>query len=193
MFITSKGTIDKLDGALREYVSSQADLLGAIRLPNDAFKKNANTEVTTDIVMLRKRCPAKCPPARPGRKSTAITNSIGESIHRQRILRGPSGNDARRDAARRPDVWRDEPTLEGNGRDLAEALAQAIALLPQDVSAAAAHKVAQPTLGANHSRAGSRQTQRLLPAERPDRHPGGDVLHLLTGLSTSRRARASAA
>lgn len=47
--------MDKLDGALREYIAHQADLVGAIRLPNDAFKKNANTEVTTDIVILRKR------------------------------------------------------------------------------------------------------------------------------------------
>ena len=61
LFITSKGTLDKQDGALREYVASQADLLGAIRLPNDAFKKNANTEVTTDIVILRKRLPGELP------------------------------------------------------------------------------------------------------------------------------------
>jgi hypothetical protein len=51
LFITSKGTLDKLDGALREYLAHQADLIGAVRLPNDAFKKNANTEVTTDIVI----------------------------------------------------------------------------------------------------------------------------------------------
>jgi adenine-specific DNA methylase len=51
----------KVDGALREYISQQADLVGAIRLPNDAFKKNANTEVTTDIVMLRKRLPGELP------------------------------------------------------------------------------------------------------------------------------------
>ena len=56
LFITSKGTLDKLDGALREYVSHQADLFGANRLPIDAFKKNANTEVTTDIVTSRKMC-----------------------------------------------------------------------------------------------------------------------------------------
>ena len=55
LFVTSRGTFDKQDGALREYVAQQADLLGAIRLPNDVFKKNANTEVTADIVMRRKR------------------------------------------------------------------------------------------------------------------------------------------
>ncbi len=61
MFISSKGTLDKINGALREYVSQQADLIGAIRLPNDAFKKNANTEVTTNIVILRKRLPGELP------------------------------------------------------------------------------------------------------------------------------------
>ena len=54
MFITSRGTMDKLDSTLREMLSTRTELLGAIRLPNDAFKKNAGTEVTTDIVMLRK-------------------------------------------------------------------------------------------------------------------------------------------
>ena len=61
LFITSKGTLDKQDAALREYVAHQADLLGAIRLPNDAFKRNANTEVTTDLVILRKRLPGELP------------------------------------------------------------------------------------------------------------------------------------
>ncbi len=67
LFITSKGTLDKQNGALREYVASQADLLGVIRLPNEAFKKNANAEVTTDIVILRHRLPASYPMARRGR------------------------------------------------------------------------------------------------------------------------------
>ena len=55
VFITSKGTLDKADATLREYLEQTADFLGAIRLPNNAFKRNAHTEVTTDIVVLRKR------------------------------------------------------------------------------------------------------------------------------------------
>ena len=54
MFITSAGTMNKLDSAARDYLADRADLLGAIRLPNAAFKENG-TEVTTDIVVLRKR------------------------------------------------------------------------------------------------------------------------------------------
>jgi len=80
LFITSKGTLDKQDGALREYVANQADLLGAIRLPNDAFKRNANTEVTPTSSSCAKRLPGE-PPAGPAWKEvTAITNSLGESI-----------------------------------------------------------------------------------------------------------------
>ena len=54
VFITSKGTLDKVNSSLRDYLYDKADFLGAIRLPNTAFKQNANTEVTTDIVFLRK-------------------------------------------------------------------------------------------------------------------------------------------
>src|ERR1700685_2582343 len=53
--ITSRYTMDKEDGAVRRHLAEQADLLGAIRLPNTAFKGNAGTEVTTDILFLRKR------------------------------------------------------------------------------------------------------------------------------------------
>ena len=54
-FITSKGTLDKQNPAVRKYIAQRADLLGAIRLPNNAFHKNAGTQVTTDIIFLQKR------------------------------------------------------------------------------------------------------------------------------------------
>lgn len=54
-FITSKGTLDKKTGKFRKYLSQRADLLGAIRLPNNTFKANAGTEVTSDIIFLQKR------------------------------------------------------------------------------------------------------------------------------------------
>lgn len=53
-FVTSKGTLDKTNPKVREYLAKRADLIGAIRLPNNAFK-NANTEVTSDIIFLQKR------------------------------------------------------------------------------------------------------------------------------------------
>lgn len=53
--ITSKGTMDKLSSSFRKYVADRAELVGAIRLPNNAFKENAGTEVTADILFFKKR------------------------------------------------------------------------------------------------------------------------------------------
>ena len=53
--ITSKGTMDKQNPAIRKYLADRAELVGAIRLPNTAFKQTANTEVVTDILFFRKR------------------------------------------------------------------------------------------------------------------------------------------
>ena len=54
-FITSKGTMDKQSPEVRKYIAQRAELLGAVRLPNNAFKANAGTEVTSDILFLQKR------------------------------------------------------------------------------------------------------------------------------------------
>lgn len=53
--VTSSGTMDKKDSSVREYLSNRADLVGAIRLPNNAFQRNANTGVVADILFLQKR------------------------------------------------------------------------------------------------------------------------------------------
>ncbi|MCI0538026.1 MAG: DEAD/DEAH box helicase family protein [Verrucomicrobiales bacterium] len=133
LFITSKGTFDKVDGALREYVAAQADLLGSIRLPNDAFRKNANTQVTTDIVMLCKRCQGESPAGPAWTKTAQITNSLGETItineyfaaHPEMRL-GEMRLEGRM-------YRRGEPTLVSSGKDLESQLAEAIALLPEEV------------------------------------------------------------
>ena len=54
-FVTSKGTLDKQNPDVRKYLAQRAELLGAVRLPNTAFKANAGTEVTSDIIFLLKR------------------------------------------------------------------------------------------------------------------------------------------
>lgn len=54
-FVTSKGTLDKQTKTIRQWIDDRADFLGAIRLPNTAFKKNAETEVTTDVIFLQRR------------------------------------------------------------------------------------------------------------------------------------------
>ena len=54
-FITSKGTMEKKNRKIREYINARCDFLGAIRLPNNIFKNSAGTEVTSDIIFLKKR------------------------------------------------------------------------------------------------------------------------------------------
>lgn len=53
--VTTKGTLDKSNPTIRKYLAERAELVGAIRLPNTAFKGNAGTEVTSDILFLQKR------------------------------------------------------------------------------------------------------------------------------------------
>jgi N12 class adenine-specific DNA methylase len=145
-FITSRGTLDKQYPYLREAVAKSCDLIGAIRLPNTAFKKNANTEVTTDIVVLRKRLPGELPSGPAWKTIGEITNSLGETIplneyfaaHPEMML-GEMRLEGRMYA-------RTEPTLVGNGVPLVERLAQAIALLPRDVFRPQRTAVQRPTL-----------------------------------------------
>jgi N12 class adenine-specific DNA methylase/adenine-specific DNA methylase len=146
LFVTSCGTLDKRDGALREYLSHQADFVGAIRLPNDAFKKNANTEVTTDIVILRKRPVGELPQGPAWKEIESITNSIGEKISvneyfaaNPRMMLGEMRLAGRMYA-------RHEPTLVGNGGDLAIQLANALATLPKSIYEPLQERVAAPGL-----------------------------------------------
>ncbi|MBK8002306.1 MAG: hypothetical protein IPK15_27355 [Verrucomicrobia bacterium] len=90
LFVTSRGTFDKQDEALREYLAQQADLLGADSPTNDAFKKNANTEVTSDIMMLRKRLPGEASKGPAWKSIVESTNTVDEVIAPQRILRRKS-------------------------------------------------------------------------------------------------------
>jgi hypothetical protein len=145
LFITSKGTFDKQDTALREYVAAQADLLGAIRLPNDAFKQNANTEVTTDIVMLRKRLPGEVS-AGPAWTKTELFTDTDEQVFplneyyvaRPEMMLGTMRREGRMYGAK-------EPSLFGDGRPLEQALAEAIQRLPQDVFGnEASHSASEP-------------------------------------------------
>lgn len=54
-FVTSKGTLDKANNTVRKYIAERAELVGAIRLPSNAFLSSANTEVTSDIIFLKKK------------------------------------------------------------------------------------------------------------------------------------------
>jgi len=146
MFITSRGTMDKIDSTLRELLSTRTELLGAIRLPNDAFKRNAGTEVTTDIVMLRKRRPGEAPAGPAWKETVSHANDEGEAftINEYFAARPEMMLGRMRFTGR---MYRDnEPTLEPDGRSLGEALAQAVERLPQNIYQAHARQIDGPTL-----------------------------------------------
>ena len=161
LFITSKGTMDKFDGALREYIAHQADFVGAVRLPNDAFKKNANTEVTTDIVILRKRHAGELPQGSAWKSIGEITNSLGETIpvneyfvQRPHLMLGEMRLEGR--------MYRDnEPTLAGNGKDLADQITRCHRFAPKETVHAARQPGATTRDRAGFPRAGTRQAERL--------------------------------
>ena len=75
--ITSRYTMDKQDSTIRRYLSDRADLVGAIRLPNTAFKANAGTEVTTDILFFQKRMPGTASRCGAWRDLTTIDTPDG--------------------------------------------------------------------------------------------------------------------
>ena len=148
MFITSRHTLDKQDSTLRDLLAAKSEFLGAIRLPNTAFKKNAGTEVTTDIVMLRKLRAGESPHGPAWKSSVKFTNDRKEEffineyfathphlmLGAMRLARG---------------MYRDgEPVLVPDERELSNALAQAVVRLPQNIYQVDAKKesqmVAQP-------------------------------------------------
>jgi N12 class adenine-specific DNA methylase len=133
MFVTSRGTMDKIDNSLRRYVAAEADLIGAIRLPNTAFKRNANTEVTTDILILKKRRPLEMAKGESWTETVDYTNASGETFRLNEYF------------ARHPHMMlgemrlegrmysRNEPTLADAGQDLKTALADAVKKLPANI------------------------------------------------------------
>jgi hypothetical protein len=138
-FVTSAGTMNKLDPAAREYLADRADLVGAVRLPGDAFKKNAGTEVTTDIVFLRKRLPTDLPADRswtetkqvelPGPDGTPIKGNVSGYFadHPEMVLGKPDFADK---------LYKGRYSVKSvSGSDLKADLAAAIERLPQDVMA----------------------------------------------------------
>lgn len=133
-FITSHGTMDKQHSLLRELVAEKADLLAAVRLPNTAFKQNANTRVTTDILYLRKRLPGEKPNGIAWIKSEPFNVggpepiALNEYYHsRVEMMLG------RMQVAERGMYGRNEPELASDGRNLGQALAAAMGTLPANV------------------------------------------------------------
>jgi N12 class adenine-specific DNA methylase len=131
--ITSRYTMDKQDSTIRRYLSDRADLVGAIRLPNTAFKANAGTEVTTDILFLQKRVPGSATPKEEWRDLAPIDTPDGPVSVNEYFARHPQ---MMLGAMRlEGTMYRDrEPTLTG---DLSpELLNKAVASLPENIYAA---------------------------------------------------------
>ncbi len=126
--ITSRYTMDKENDTIRRHLADHADLLGAIRLPNTAFKGNAGTQVTTDILFLRKRAPG--------------APSAGESWTKLATIDSPDGPmDVNEYYARHPEMMLGQMKLEGTlyrgaeptlaGMLTPELLQQAVNVLPK--------------------------------------------------------------
>jgi hypothetical protein len=133
VFITSKGTLDKVNSGLRDYLYDKADLLGAIRLPNTAFQQNANTEVTTDIIFLRRLAKARSPPVPPGRSSPSTRTADGTVFQINEYFAANPHMMLGRMAMESTMYRAGEPALVPDGRDLAAALREAVAALPADI------------------------------------------------------------
>ena len=128
--ITSKGTMDKQNPSIRKYIADRAELVGAVRLPNTAFKQTANTEVVTDILFFRKR---------EERINATIENtewlSTGKTeegfevnnyyISHPEMILGTLAKETGLYGA-------EDVTVKPDGRELSEAISEAISRLPQD-------------------------------------------------------------
>ena len=132
MFVTSRYTMDKQDDKARQYLMKQADLMGAIRLPQTAFQKNAGTEVVTDVLFLRKRLTGEVPSGEAWGQSKAL--SVGEHsyavneyyhAHPEMVLGAHSSQGSMRSA--------NEYTVTPSGKLLEEEFAAAVDLLPEKV------------------------------------------------------------
>ena len=128
--ITSKGTMDKQNPSIRKYIADRAELVGAIRLPNTAFKQTANTEVVTDILFFRKR--EEKINANIENTEWLATGKTEEGYeinnyyiaHPEMVL----GTLAKETGL----YGAEDITVKPDGRDLSEAINGAISRLPQD-------------------------------------------------------------
>ncbi|MCE0498510.1 MAG: DEAD/DEAH box helicase family protein, partial [Methylacidiphilales bacterium] len=144
-FITSKGTLDKKSIYLRKHLSKQANLIAAIRLPNTAFRENANTEVTTDIVILQKRLPGQTPSGPAWQESVPYTNHDGEEMLVNEYFSNNPQQMLGRMELKSTMYRQNEPALVSDGRDLTVALTEAFARLPERIYRGQTESVGVPS------------------------------------------------
>lgn len=132
VFVTSKGTMDKANVKARQYLAERANLLGAIRLPQTAFKQNAGTEVVTDVLFLQKRGPG-IPENGTAWLNVAPITADGHEFHiNQYFVQHPEmvlGKHAATGSMYRANEY----TVTPNKTDIEADFAKAVLNLPQDV------------------------------------------------------------
>jgi N12 class adenine-specific DNA methylase len=133
VFVTSRYTMDKLDDKARAFMAERANLLGAIRLPQTAFKHNAGTEVVTDILFLQRRVPGDQPGGVPWLAHKEVKIAGGDPVmineyfvdHPEMVLGRHS---------REGSMYRDnEYTVAPLDRDIADLVNEAVGKLPEGV------------------------------------------------------------
>ncbi len=191
-FITSTGTMEARDDAVREYVASQAELLGAIRLPRGAFAGLASTDVQTDMLFLRKRHPGE-----------AVSGAWMDRVLVPDQLRHPRCPHKYLQInawyARNPGFCIGQVMQESNGYeevptvvfegDLEPALAERIALLPSGVYAPAKPVVLASVRAAVPAEPGARPGSFRVHHGRVHRVEGAELVDLHDSLNATQRAR----
>lgn len=132
VFVTSKGTMDKGSDRARKYLSERADLLGAIRLPQTAFKDNAGTEVVTDVIFLRKRLEGQEPAGQAWEGLKEVSTAQGPAMVNEYFADHPEmvlGKHAKTGSMYRADEYTVEP-IPG---DIETLFAKAVENLPEGV------------------------------------------------------------
>lgn len=132
MFVTSRYTMDSTEDSVRNHLAKQADFVGAIRLPNTAFKTSANTEVVTDIIILKKREPGASPNSTEWLQVNDMIVDDNKYDINQYFINNPQMMLGK--PSTQGNMYRGgEFTLDDNGKDLQKEIVKALKKLPKDI------------------------------------------------------------
>ncbi|PND33822.1 DEAD/DEAH box helicase [Achromobacter pulmonis] len=191
-FITSTGTMEARDDAVREHLASQAELLGAIRLPMGAFAGIASTDVQTDILFLRKRHSGE---AVGGEwlNRTMVPEGLLHPRCAQKYLQINAWYAARPQfcvgrVTQESNGYEEIPTVVFEG-DLEPALAERVALLPTGVYQPAKPRALAPARSVVPAEPGARPGSYRLHEGRVHRVERGEMVDVHDGLNATQRAR----
>ncbi|MDX9893911.1 MAG: PLxRFG domain-containing protein [Desulfofustis sp.] len=133
VLVTSKGTMDKSSDKARSYLSKRADLIGAIRLPQTAFKENAGTEVVTDVIFLRKRKEGEQPSGQAWKTLKEIKTADGKEFYVNEYFADHPEMVLGRHSSAGSMYGPGQYTVEPKAGDIADHFAKAVEKLPADI------------------------------------------------------------